>query len=365
MGEAPTRGAECAEAHAAATHGAPMTRRTSLRNRRNCTVPLLSLPRPAVNFAEVRPGGYPADFLELFDLAGNLGFGTSAAVRKAVRKADGVAVAIKCSVSDDEETRKFCRDEFEMLRMLDHPNIVKAFELIEHAVHFWLVMELCAGGDLSAHIGKEGRCEYGDASKLCRQLVSAVDYLHCIRIVHRDIKPENVLLNELATELKLADFNSATKVGGRSGMLLSSRCTPAYAAPEVRLDLGTNELVDIWSCGICTFYMLTATVLFSITDEHILESWRRGKLPPLDWMDIAADAQEFITACLTVVPQARPSAAELLRSSSFVAWQPQLRRARHASLPDEVGNHYTRRAICARTPRRTEVGGEPRQPNSS
>merc|ERR1712157_453255 len=102
---------------------------------------------------------------------------------------------------------KEMRNEVEILKTMDHPNIVKVYNVFERKQEIHIVMEFCSGGDLFS------RCPYSevDAANIVGQIVSAVSYMHKHGIVHRDLKLENVLFESRnSTQIKVIDFGLAT-----------------------------------------------------------------------------------------------------------------------------------------------------------
>ena len=125
-----------------------------------------------------------------------LGKGTFGCVYRARNKKSGVIRAIKTikkrAVDRKEQHRLI--SEVDILKKLDHPNIVKLYELIEDDRHYHLVTELCIGGELFDRIMEDGHFSETDAAGYIHDIFSAVNVLHSNNIVHRDIKPENLLI---------------------------------------------------------------------------------------------------------------------------------------------------------------------------
>jgi calcium-dependent protein kinase len=93
---------------------------------------------------------------------------------------------------------------------LDHPNLIKMFEVFEWKQQYVLVMELCEGGDLFHNIKQSRFFSEGKAKSIIKQILSAINYMHKQNVCHRDIKPENILVDPESKTLKIIDFGTAT-----------------------------------------------------------------------------------------------------------------------------------------------------------
>ncbi|CAE8638441.1 unnamed protein product, partial [Polarella glacialis] len=261
----------------------------------------------------------PSCFAEDYQLGSQVGSGTMAVVKRALRRSDGLKVAVKCVRSDDEEILHFARAEYDIMRSCRHHAIVSVDALYSSATHVWIVMEFCEDGDLLNYCRRKGPFEKMQELSLFRQLLEAVDYLHRKRIVHRDLKPTNCLLKESARYLKVTDFNSARIVGqgiGSSAML-TDRGTRAWSAPELLLSSHWNERVDIWTCGMIFYFMVCGDVPFNVEEPAVTELFAAKKLPEVDWSDFETPARELAQECLAVDWHDRPPAMLLLRKALF------------------------------------------------
>lgn len=117
------------------------------------------------------------------------------------------------------------------MKMLDHPNIVKLYQVIETEKTLYLVMEYASGGEVFDYLVSHGRMKEKEARAKFRQIVSAVQYCHQKRIIHRDLKAENLLLDS-EMNIKIADFGFSNEF--QLGEKLDTFCgSPPYAAPEL------------------------------------------------------------------------------------------------------------------------------------
>lgn len=211
-------------------------------------------------------------------LIGNvLGEGSFAKVKEALHTIVGEKVAIKVidkrkAAQDPYVSRNFKR-EAKLLQMVHHPNIIQLYEVIETDNSYYLVTELCSGGELMKHIYRKGHLSEDETRKYIRQIVSAVDHLHKSGIIHRDLKVENLLLDS-NMDIKLIDFGLSNEefVQVDEGKLLhcNTQCgSPAYAAPELLGHKAYGPEVDIWSIGVNMYAMLTGCLPYTVEPFNI------------------------------------------------------------------------------------------------
>ena len=208
--------------------------------------------------------------------------------------------------------------EVEILSRLDHPNILKIYEMMEDGRRFYVVSEMCMGGELFTYITSRSSLSEPIAAIIMWQVLSAVAYCHSQGVVHRDIKPENLLLDSPPTipehiRIKLIDFGTSTLFA--SGGRLSQRLgTAYYIAPEV-LGMSYNEKCDVWSCGVILYVLLCGFPPFAgSTDEEILRRVKSGKysFPHESWQNVSIEAKSLIKKMLVMEPANRISAQECL-----------------------------------------------------
>jgi calcium-dependent protein kinase len=277
-----------------------------------------------------------------YDMKGGLiGEGGFGSVRKGTCKATGAIRAIKSMAKSNTESVHFST-EIEIMRHLDHPNIVKLYETFEDGKFYYLVLELCTGGELCDAIvrSKRGFTEKV-AAKLVKQMVGGVSYLHACSIAHRDLKPENFLLaSDVPIEeavLKMLDFGLSKQFTPGTAMT-SKTGTIAYTAPEV-LTGNYDEKCDVWSLGVITFLLLSGKMPFKIVDNAPCHRDTRGEVHltfrGAKWDSISDDGKDFISKLIVLSPIDRLSAAAAYQHT----WVEQL--APHASshdLAEVLGN---------------------------
>lgn len=207
-----------------------------------------------------------------------------------------------------------CRAEVEIMRMLDHPSIVRLVETFEDAKFCYLIMERCNGGELFDKIIELGSFTERQAGVLMRNALSAIFYCHSHKICHRDLKPENFLFQHPAIDIennpiKIIDFGLACRF--EDGVFLKTKAgTPYYVAPEV-LTGRYAQKCDVWSLGVIIYVLLAGyPPFYGDDDQQILAMVRKGKFdfPPEEWSGISPAAMEVITEMLVVDPEKRMSA---------------------------------------------------------
>eukprot|EP00444_Apocalathium_aciculiferum_P020964 CAMPEP_0183447606 /NCGR_PEP_ID=MMETSP0370-20130417/103186_1 /TAXON_ID=268820 /ORGANISM="Peridinium aciculiferum, Strain PAER-2" /LENGTH=142 /DNA_ID=CAMNT_0025638477 /DNA_START=63 /DNA_END=487 /DNA_ORIENTATION=+ len=140
----------------------------------------------------------------------------------------------------------------QLMKVMDHPNIIRLYDVFEDQLDYQFVTELCTGGELLETVLKDTYFSERQAVKLMRQIFAAVGYLHSLNFCHRDIRPEHLLLETdvpaIRAQLKLIDFRCAKRFDERTAFK-TVVAPPVYMAPEVASGADYNESVDLWSCG--------------------------------------------------------------------------------------------------------------------
>jgi len=200
-------------------------------------------------------------------------------VQKAVHKATGDKRAIKKLAKDKMSPHASVRLSYEIdiLKNLDHPNILRLYEVFEDSKYIYLVTELCNGGELFDEIVSRSRFGERDAAGVIKQLLSAISYCHSKKICHRDLKPENVLIDNKETmSIKLIDFGTSQRFEDEEKMELVLG-TAYYIAPEV-LKGEYDEKCDVWSIGVMLYILLSGEPPFPGNDDkEILRNVVQGK----------------------------------------------------------------------------------------
>jgi len=237
-----------------------------------------------------------------------------------LKKKDGKEFAIKCIKKEmvEGEDIKLLRREVQIMKKLDHPNILKLFEVYEDEKQFFLVMELVKGKELFDKIVERGMYSERDASNIIYQVVSAVEYLHECGIAHRDLKPENLLSagEEENEVVKIADFGFSKSFAGDDAEKLMTSCgSPGYVAPEILTAESYDKSVDMWSVGVIIYILLSGYPPFYADSAPALFKKIMDVKYDFDdsvWDDISDSAKDLIRNLLVKEPSKRFSAKQCL-----------------------------------------------------
>lgn len=242
------------------------------------------------------------------------GSGAFATVRKVTNKQSGQVRALKIIKKQKNQDSARMYLEVEILKKLIHANIMQIFEFYEDKKNFYIITELCDGGELFDMIVEKGSFNEDDAAWVMKQLMSAINYIHTSSIVHRDLKPENILLDtKKANIIKIIDWGTARFFEKNKKMNKVSG-TPYYIAPEVLFEK-YDEKCDIWSCGVIMYILLCGYPPFNgDNDAEILGKIKAGKFvfPEEEWDVISDEAKDLISKMLTFNPTDRFSASQCL-----------------------------------------------------
>lgn len=271
-------------------------------------------PSSALQIVINNPGKLESFYI--LDQGKPLGKGSFGVVKRAYVLSTKAVRAVKF-IAIERMKEKFCvlKNEIEIMKAVDHPNIIMLYEIFEDHRYLCLVMELCSGGTLLGRLKLTGHfCE--DHTAICmKQILRAVFYLHRNWIVHRDLKAENVLLstteNLNKTLLKISDFGLSTTF--RPKQVLTERVgTLTHMSPEV-LDRKYTQSCDVWACGVIMYNLVGGGLPWG-TEAEI----RSGRVPfTKHWCDATQDAVVFVKRLLSRPPH-RPTAERALQENFIV-----------------------------------------------
>eukprot|EP00386_Alphamonas_edax_P013436 GDKI01041499.1.p1 GENE.GDKI01041499.1~~GDKI01041499.1.p1 ORF type:complete len:517 (+),score=140.52 GDKI01041499.1:243-1793(+) len=254
---------------------------------------------------------------DLYDVESKkLGQGTYGSVSKGTNKSTRQVRAIKTISKEKVKNIDRFRQEIAIMKLLDHPNIIKLFETFEDHRNIYLVMELCTGGELFDRIIEKVHFTEKDAARLMKQILSAIFYCHSNNIMHRDLKPENFLFlnKEAQSPIKIIDFGLSCRFA--QGQVMTTKAgTPYYVAPQV-LAGKYDEACDLWSCGVIMYILLCGyPPFYGETDADVLSKVRVGaySFNPADWKSVSEEAKDLIRKLLKMNPKERLSAQAALQ----------------------------------------------------
>lgn len=260
----------------------------------------------------------PGKIAQVYELEENkLGCGTYGSVSRGKHRSTGVVRAVKTISKGHMKNVEQFKQEISIMKVVDHPNIIKLFETFEDRRNIYLVMELCVGGELFDHIIEAGHFTEATAAIIVQQILRAIFYMHENQISHRDLKPENFLfLTKDKIErnvLKIIDFGLSCRF--ENNQSLSTRAgTPYYVAPQV-LSGRYDRMCDLWSVGVIMYVLLCGYPPFGgRTDQEVLARVRQGSFTfeAKDWRHISEDAKSLIRGLLKMDPKERMTADQAL-----------------------------------------------------
>ncbi|XP_055584652.1 serine/threonine-protein kinase SIK2 isoform X2 [Falco biarmicus] len=246
-----------------------------------------------------------------YDIEGTLGKGNFAVVKLARHRITRSEVAIKIidkSQLDAVNLEKIYR-EVQIMKMLDHPHIIKLYQVMETKSMLYLVTEFAKNGEIFDYLASHGRLSESEARRKFWQILSAVEYCHGRKIVHRDLKAENLLLDN-NMNIKIADFGFGNFY--KNGEPLTTWCgSPPYAAPEVfEGQQYEGPQLDIWSMGVVLYVLVCGALPFDgptlpILRQRVLEG--RFRIPYF----MSEECEHLIRRMLVLDPSKRLTIAQI------------------------------------------------------
>ena len=262
---------------------------------------------------------------DIYDCTKKLGKGGYGKVFQVKNKSTNKLYACKKLSKLNIKNLKKLQNEIEVLMKMDHPNIVKLYEVFESQNSLYLIMEECCGGELFDRIlhriNTNNMYTEREACLLMKQIIGAIEYCHNNGIAHRDLKPENLLYLKEGSEednpLKIADFGLSQSINLKK-MLTSKVGTSYYVPPEI-LAGNYTEKCDIWSAGIILYILLSGEPPFNgPNDETIFARIKTYKyeFPEQKWSKISVEAKDLLTKML-IQEDKRLSASQVLQHPWF------------------------------------------------
>ena len=263
--------------------------------------------------------GY-TNLLDIYEVKNKLGSGKFGLVKLGIDKKTGQKVAIKImkKSSMDSSDLELVRTEIEILKICQHPNIIRLYNVFENADYMYIIMEYCSGGDLFSYLeNRNFRLSEKRASTIIHKMSTAVYYMHSFGVVHRDLKPENVLMtsDDEDGDIRILDFG-LSKILGPYEKCDEPYGTLTYCAPEIIIDEPYSKAVDLWSLGIMTYLMVTGKLPFNSEDENEIArqvvyddpDYSRNPI----WKSITYECKDFIKRLLEKDQNKRMTIKQLL-----------------------------------------------------
>ena len=260
---------------------------------------------------------------ELLNYIGKGGFGRVYKVRHKLSNQFRAMKIIKCKAENPHSNSAEILKQINILKTLDHPNIIKIYEFYSTDKYVYIINELCTGGELFNKIVEVKHFTELTACYIMRQLLSAVAYCHDKGVIHRDLKPENILIENSEEKdkeffhIKIIDFGTCEIL--KKKKLTEQIGTSFYIAPEVLKD-GYNEKCDLWSCGVILYILLCGSPPFyGKSEKEIFQKILDGSISFKHkiWSKVSDEAKNLVVKLLQVDPSKRISAAEALEDIWF------------------------------------------------
>ncbi|CAG9328169.1 unnamed protein product [Blepharisma stoltei] len=259
---------------------------------------------------------------KLYKFGKTIGHGSFGEVRTAVRKGcPRLTVAIK-SISKEiiKGQINLLRTEVESLLTVDHPNIIRLYNVYEDGNSIHLILEYCKGGDLFTKITQQGHLSECEARRLMKKMLMSVAHLHSNNIVHRDLKPQHFLFEnpDDLSELKLIDFGLSHKFVKYADQMHSSVGTLYYTAPEVLSGSYSNKC-DLWSLGVILYAMLSGDLPFYGSISCIMKNINSGifSMDGEIWSKVSQNAKDLIRGLICKDENQRLNAEDALKQPWF------------------------------------------------
>lgn len=255
---------------------------------------------------------------EFYEIGETLGEGSFGSVRKGVQLSTNQEVAIKTIIKSyvqrTDDTNAIL--EVEILRNLDHPNILKIKEVIEDMRNYHIITELCTGGELFSKISLQQSLSESTVSLYMNQVLSALAFCHERGVLHRDIKPENLLFQfpDDNSPIKIIDFGVSDLNNNLKAMNIEQLTSIFYKAPE-QFSNFCSDKSDVWSVGVIIYLMLSGYLPFKGKNEQKMELSIKNSLLDFnspEWENISDFGKDLLAKILEKDPEKRISAKDAL-----------------------------------------------------
>ena len=266
------------------------------------------------------------NLLDIYDVKQKLGNGKFGLVKLGVNKQTKEKVAIKIMNKSkmDSSDIELMRTEIEILKICQHPNIIRLYDVFENIDYIYIIMEYCPGGDLFSYLeNRNFKLSEERAAILMKKMCDAVFYFQSFfGVIHRDLKPENVLMTSDKDDgdIRILDFG-LSKISIPNEKCTEPYGTLTYCAPEIILDEPYNKEVDMWSLGVMTYLMVSGRLPFNSEDENKIARKIAFDEPDFEknscWKTLSSECIDFIKKLLCKNPKKRMIIEDALKHPWF------------------------------------------------
>uniref|UniRef100_A0A3Q2CYN5 BR serine/threonine kinase 2 n=1 Tax=Cyprinodon variegatus TaxID=28743 RepID=A0A3Q2CYN5_CYPVA len=261
--------------------------------------------------------GHYANYVGPYRLEKTLGKGQTGLVKLGIHCVTGQKVAIKIVNREklSESVLMKVEREIAILKLIEHPHVLKLHDVYENKKYLYLVLEHVSGGELFDYLVKKGRLTPKEARKFFRQIISALDFCHSHSICHRDLKPENLLLDE-KNNIRIADFGMASLQVGDS--LLETSCGCFVLVCFIQGEKYDGRKADAWSCGVILFALLVGALPFD--DDNLRNLLEKVKLGVFHMPHfIPPDCQNLLRGMIEVDATKRLTLEQIQKHTWYLA----------------------------------------------
>jgi calcium-dependent protein kinase len=224
----------------------------------------------------------------------------------------------------DTSDIELMRTEIEILKICQHPNIIRLYDIFENIDYIYIIMEYCPGGDLFSYLEKRKfKIPEERAAIIMNKMCNAVFYFQSyFGVIHRDLKPENILMTSDGDDgdIRILDFG-LSKISTPNERCTEPYGTLTYCAPEIILDEPYNKEVDMWSLGVMTYLMVSGKLPFNSDDENKIARLIAFEQPDFAvsscWKTISKECVDFIKKLLEKDAKKRMVIADAVKHDWF------------------------------------------------
>lgn len=241
-----------------------------------------------------------------------IGTGSEGAVYRARDVVLGRWVALK-TVREGTAEHTRCVEEARLMAVISHQHVLRVHHARRFQKIWYVALEYAGGGSLQSRVRSLGPLGSGEALRIVAQVVDGLHHVHGLGIIHRDVKPQNLLLS-VEGDIKISDFGLAIQTRSEDGYRGPGLIgTPAFLAPERWSEGPIRVSGDVYSLGVCLFFMLTGQLPFVSRDP---EELRRAHMTANACLpdEVPKGVRELVAAMMAKTPEARPQLGSDLHS---------------------------------------------------